>query len=48
MIKTNEYLQDFSAVFDSLFHPGIHEVFDWSETATVIQGGEETHADGAG
>lgn len=44
----NKYLQDFSAVFYSLIHPGIQNVFHWSETGTVIKGREETHADGAG
>lgn len=42
------YLQDLNAVFYSLFHPGIQDAFNWSETGPIIKGGEETHADGAG
>lgn len=48
IISMVRYLQDLSAVLYSLIHPGIQDVFDWSETGTIIKGGEETHADGAG
>lgn len=47
-ISTVRYLQDFSAVFYSFIHPGIQDVFNWSETGTIIKGGEESHANGAG
>lgn len=47
-MTTLQYLQDLNAVFYSLFHPGIQDVFDWSETGTIIKGGEETHANAAG
>lgn len=47
-VRTVRYLQDFGAVLYSLLHPGIQDIFDWSETGTIIKGGEETHANGAG
>jgi len=48
LTNTDKYLQDLCAVLYALLHPGIHKVFHCSETGTVIEGGEETHADGAG
>lgn len=48
LLSTVQYLQDLSAIFYSLFHPGVQDVFDWSETGPIIKGGEETHANGAG
>lgn len=48
IISTVWHLQDLGAVFYPFLHPGIQDVFDWSETGTVIEGGEEAHADGAG
>lgn len=41
-------LQDLAAVFDPLLQPSVQDVFGRSEAGSVIQCGEETHADGAG
>lgn len=48
MTATASDLQDLRAVLDPLLHPSIHDVVGWSETGAVVQGGEETRADGAG
>lgn len=34
------YLQDFSAVLDSLVRPGVEDVFDRSVTHAIVESGE--------
>lgn len=41
-------LQDISAVFYSVFYPGIQDVLHRSVTGAIIKRGEQTHANGAG
>lgn len=41
-------LQDLAAVLDPLLQPSVQDVLGRSEAGSVIQCGEETHADGAG
>lgn len=41
-------LQDLAAVFDPFLQPSVHDFLGRREPGSIVQGGEETHADGAG